>query len=183
MAKTLTPAVDAALNAEHVPYLMFVEVLTTPPIRACNATYTVAWNGYDWLGAGLVGSISQIEEGVTQEMRGISLQLSGVPTENISLALGSATQGKAVKVWMAPIDSSYQMLSDPVMVFGGRVDLMDIDLGATASITLSAESRLTDWNRARPSRYTHEDQRSKYSDDTGLKHVSATVEKDIRWGW
>ncbi|MGL4480445.1 MAG: hypothetical protein ACRCVK_19755 [Aeromonas veronii] len=183
MAKTLTTAVDALLAGQHVPYLMLVEILTSPPMRVCNATYSVSWNGHTWLGAGAVGRISPIEETAQQQMQGISLQLSGVPPENLSLALGSNTQGKAVRVWLAPVDTNYNMLADPVLVFGGRVDLMDIDIGETATITVTAESRLTDWNRPRPGRYTHEDQQARYPGDNGLRFVSATVEKDIRWGW
>ena len=182
MSRALNPAVDEALAGANVPYLMFVFLDTDQPVRVCTAPYTVTWGGYDWLGAGLLGGISPVEEGVELQMYGVNLSLSGIPPEYVSTALGSHYQGRACKLWMAPLDASHQIVADPVLVFHGLLDVMAIEIGETATITVSAESRLTDWSRNQASRYTHEEQTALYPGDKGLEFVAKTAEMELKWG-
>jgi len=67
-------------------------------------------------------------------------------------------------------------------MFKGRMDTMNIALGKTATITLTAESRLIDWSRPRIRRYTNADQQERFSADKGFEFVSDTVEIEIVWG-
>ena len=182
MSRAMSVAVAEALGAEHVPFVMFVELMTDDPLRATTAPYSMQWDGKDWLGLGTLGGISQIEEGDSLEMYGISLTLSGIPTEYISTALGSHYQGRDCKVWVAPLSASMTIVADPVLVFHGRLDVMNIEIGVTATITVTAESRLADWNRARTSRYTHEEQQRLYPGDMGLQYVAQTSEMELVWG-
>ena len=59
---------------------------------------------------------------------------------------------------------------------------MDVQLGKTATVQLSIQSRLVDWDKARIRRYTNEDQQNFFSGDKGLEFVSQMVEKDLVWG-
>jgi hypothetical protein len=97
--RTLTPAVDSALAAGHVAMLVFV-LMDFPGgiLRVNNSAVSITWDGYDWLGVGRLGSIGSIDEGATLESRGLSLAISGVPPENIALALGQSYQGRDCKV-------------------------------------------------------------------------------------
>ena len=60
---------------------------------------------------------------------------------------------------------------------------MDIDVGATATITVNAESRLADWDRPRVRRYNHEDQQIDYPGDMGFEFVPQMATKELRWGY
>lgn len=182
MSRDLTAAVEAALAGDNVPYMMFVHLATDQPVYVCTAPYAVAWDGHDWLGAGLLGQISPVEEGTELQMYGVNLALSGIPPEYISQALGSHYQGRACKLWLAPLDAGHQIVADPVLVFHGRLDVMQIEIGETATITVSAESRLTDWSRSQASRYTHEEQTALYPGDLGLQFVAKTAEMELKWG-
>lgn len=182
MSRDLSASVDAALAAEHVPFVMFVYLATDNPVRVTNAPYTINWDGHDWLGLGLLGGISPIEEGTRLEMYGINLTLSGIPAEYLSTALGTHYQGNDAKVWLAPLDAAMQIITDPVLVFHGRMDVMNIELGDTATITVTAESRLTDWNRARVNRYTDQEQQRLYPGDKGLEFVAKTADMELVWG-
>ena len=63
------------------------------------------------------------------------------------------------------------------------MDLMTIeDGGETASISVTAESRLIDLNRAKERRFTDNDQKIDYPDDKGLQHIQGLQEKQISWG-
>lgn len=184
MSRDLTPAAEAALDAGHVRALVFVEMdFPSDFLRVNNSGITVEWNGYSWLGVGQLGSIDVISEGIDLAARGLSFRITGVPQANVSVALGQHYQGRACKVWYAPLDENHAPLSDPALIFHGRMDVMDVELGETATITVTAESRLADWDRPRIRRFNHEDQQIDYPGDKGFEFVPQMAEKELRWGY
>lgn len=184
MARTLTPAVESAMAAGHVPMVVFVEIdFPSQFLRLNNSAVSLDWNGYTWLGVGRLGSIDAVDEGSDLQARGISLRMSGIDPASISLALGTQYQGRAVRLWVAALDAGHAVIADPVLVFWGRLDTMDIVMGDTATITLSAESRLADWDRPRVRRYNHEDQQIDHPGDLGFEFVPQMVTKELRWGY
>jgi len=181
--RTTTTAFDTAAAADNVPLLMFVFLdFETGPVRVCNAAYDFTWNGYTWAGAGAIGAIQEIEEGAELQMYGVGLSLTGIPSNFISTALAENIKGRDVILWVAPLSDTYQILEDPVQAFSGRMDTMTIELGESAAVLLTAESRLADWDRPRMRRYTHEDQIQQYPDDRGFEYVAQMAEKKLQWG-
>ena len=59
---------------------------------------------------------------------------------------------------------------------------MNIDAGETATVSLSVESRLSDWERPRIRRYNNADQQIAYISDKGFEFVPQMVEKELIWG-
>jgi hypothetical protein len=184
MSRTITPAVDSALAAGHVPIIVLVEMdFPGGFLRVNNSVVSFTWNGSDWLGVGRLGSIGVVKEGADLQSRGLSFAISGVPSAHIAVALGQQYQGRDCKLWLAPLSSDHAIVSDPVLVFHGRLDTMDVELGDTATISVSAESRLADWNRPRVRRYNAEDQAIDYPADKGFEFVPQMAEKELRWGY
>lgn len=183
MSRTLTTAVANALAGEVVPALLLVDLdFSSGHLYVNNSALTFAWNSQTWLGLANLGSVEAIAEHSGLEMSGVRLTLTGIPSEMISIALGEHYQGRACVIYLAPLSSDYAVLADPVQVFSGRIDTMEISLGETASITMTAESRLTDWERPRVRRYTHEDQLAEHPGDLGLEFVPQMAEKVLVWG-
>jgi hypothetical protein len=182
--RPITGTSSTALAQSQVRAVVFVEMdFPDGFLRMNNSAQDMAWGGYTWLGIGRVGSIDPIGEGMTLEARGLRFSISGVQPDHIALALGQQYQGRSCKVWFAPLDESYTVLPDPVLIFNGRMDVMDIDMGTTATITVSAESRLADWDRPRVRRYNAADQAITDSADKGFEFVPQMVEKNLRWGY
>ena len=126
--------------------------------------------------------ISPIEETVEVAARGVNLALNGINSSLVSVALTESYQGRTAQVYFGVI-SSGAVVSDPYLVFDGRMDVMTIeDAGETASISLSAESRLIDLERARVRRFTDNDQQNQFSGDTSLRFVASLQDKEIAWG-
>lgn len=147
-----------------------------------TGTHTVQLYNQLWLGLAHCGSVSAISETSGLEMTGVSMSLSGIPSAMITTALAEYYQGRDCNIWLAPLDANCAVLADPVLVFPGRIDTMSIELGDTASITLTAENKMADWNKSRVRRYTHEDQIAEYPSDLGLEFVPQMVEKVLVWG-
>jgi len=183
MTRTVTPAVAAALAGEVVPALLLIDLdFSSGHVRVNNSAVNFNWDGHDWLGLATLGSVDAVAEHSGLEMSGVSMVLTGIPSAMISVALGEHYQGRDCLIYLAPLNDSHVVLADPVLVFSGRIDTMEIALGDTAGITLTAESRLTDWERPRVRRYTHEDQIVEYPGDLGLEFVPQMVEKTLVWG-
>jgi hypothetical protein len=79
--------------------------------------------------------------------------------------------------------SSNQVVSDPLLLFEGKLDVPVINEGAEASnISISYESRLIDLLRPRESRFTDEDQKREFPGDLGCEFVISLQDKSIKWG-
>jgi hypothetical protein len=180
----VTVAAGNALAGENVPLLCFIELqFGSGTVRVCNAAYNFSWDSYTWIGAGQVLGVSGVEEGADLQAYGVTMRLSGVPAAYVSVALNEHYQGRTAKIWAAPLDSSYTIIADPVLVFNGRMDVMPIRMdGGSAVIELSIESRLIDWERPRVRRYNDADQQAEYPGDLGLQYVEQMVSKDLIWG-
>jgi hypothetical protein len=182
MTRALDDNLKWAVVGDHVPYIFFVQLDFSQPLRMCSAGYDVTWAGATWLGLGSLGSIEPIQEQASLEAIGVRLTLTGVPTDMIAITLGEQYQGRACQIWFAPLREDMQLAVQPVRLFSGRMDTMDTEVGDTATITLSAESRMVSWDKARVRRYNNEDQQSRYADDLGFEFVPQMVEKNLIWG-
>jgi hypothetical protein len=172
----------SALGASNLAPVMFVQLdFDSGTVRVTNLAFDIVWNGNTWLGAAYVGSIDAIVENETIQANGLSFTLSGIPSALIATALGEQYQGRKAQVWLGAI-SAAALVADPVLVFSGRMDVMNISLGSTATIKVNAESRLADFERPRIRRYNDADQRALYPSDPSFQYVPQMINKSLYWG-
>lgn len=172
-----------AFAASNLRPALFVELqFSSGTIYATNLPVTVTWNAHDWIGLGNLGGISAVEEGENIQAYGLSLTLSGVQPGYVSIALGEQYQGRVAKVYLGLFNDSYALIADPVVVFRGRMDNMELAQGDMFTIKVNCEGRLADFERARVRRYNHEDQIAVYPNDKGFEFVPQMVEKTLNWG-
>jgi len=177
--------VSEVTTAQLAPVLLTeLQFDTANPTRLWSGYGTLAYNSVSWIGVGDLGTLSPIDETTDLAARGITMQLSGVPTAFVSIALSTTYQGKPCSVLMGALSpTAGTLISSPVTVFSGRMDVMNItDDGQSAIITMTAENRLVDFRRTRELRYTDEEQQALFSGDLGLEFVTAIQEKTIYWG-
>jgi len=183
MSRTLTAAVDTALQADHVAIVAFVEMnFGSGFVRVCSAGYSIDWDGYTWTGLGNLAAIEAIGESADFFAHGVAFKLSGIPAAMVTIARTEHYQGRPVKVWIAPLTANHAVLADPYLAWIGRMDVMTIQVGKTATISLSSETRFADWDRARTRLYSDADQQSEYSGDTGFRWLEQLAEKTLNWG-
>lgn len=151
--------------------------------RLWSGVGTLSWDDEEWLGAGNLGRVSTIEETMELRAAGMSMQLSGVRNEDLTEVIAEPIQGRRAQVYLGFLNVNFQLVADPIVIFDGRMDTVEIvDGGTTATITMMVENRLRDLDRARTRRYTDADQQSRYPNDRGLEYVPALQEIDIPWG-
>jgi len=166
-------------------------------------TLTLA-DGTEWVGAGTLLSISDIEETAEMAVKGATISLSGIPSEVISLALREPYQGRVCNIYFGTFtaggsllkeDSDFILLQDGSQIlvdtgekgfneiFSGYMDQMNIEESAeTATIEVTVENKLVDLERARVARFTSGYQKSIYPNDLGLDFVESLQDQKISWG-
>jgi hypothetical protein len=163
-------------------YLVYLETGDDQDIYVASTPFDIEYNGNTFIGVGTLGKIGDITEGIEIQSYTLQLILSGVPTSMVNEAMETEMQGKVCKVWMGILNDDGALVSDPVLMFRGKTDTLEIEIGDTATITLKAESRLVDWERARTELYTDASQKKKWPDDRGLEFVEQSAQAEIIWG-
>lgn len=124
MARSLTTAQRTALAGDHVIRAHLIEIgLDSGAVRFCDASHSINYNSKTWVGAGALGAIEPISEGLELESRGVRLTLSGVPTAIASAVLSESLVFRLVKIWVALYDrDTHALIGTPVLEWFGLLD-------------------------------------------------------------
>lgn len=186
MAKSLPTGYQTALDSSHVSAVMFVECQFNPtPAYFCTAGHTMTWGGHDWVGLGSILSVAQVEEGEGLEAFGVEVQLTGVPSALVSLALQEHVQGKRLLLYLGLLNTDgaggWVGGANPTLEWSGFIDRMAIqDSGEASIIVLTAESKLASLLGNGVRRYTNEDQQQMFgADDLGMEYVAQMAQKTL----
>jgi hypothetical protein len=175
---------QAAAELPHVEHVHFVDMdLPSGDLRLHTRIGTVSWGGFDWLGVGKFGDISDIDEDAALRPSGVTVTLSGVDSALITSALTEDFHGRSIAVYEGFLNLTTMALVDtPETKFKGLMDFMSIELGPNGgSITVQCEGELARWQRHRGSLYTHESQQAIYSGDRGFDQIPFTQNRKIDW--
>lgn len=182
MARGLQSAMETAVEAAEVRPFVLVDLMFSSPIYL--------WSGYGdltytntYLGVGELLGLNQIEESQDLGANGLQIDLSGINGSTLlTKALSEEYQGKTVTVRLGAKDSSGNIISDPIVIYSGFMDVMVINEGVEEStISLAVENKLIALSKTKERRYTSNDQRADYPSDKGFDYVAQTAEKTINW--
>lgn len=184
MSRALSPANAAAISEDQVRLGAFFEgVFPDGIVRIWTGSQSISWGGHTWTGAGALLATSAVEETNDVVATGITVSLSGVPLDLISLAISSVRQGAPGRLWLGFFDPDWALLADPELVFAGLLDVPTIsEDGETATISVTYESQLIDLQRPREWRYTHESQQQFFAGDRGFEYITSIQDLDLKWG-
>lgn len=179
MSRTVPSALLTSLSQPEVyPYYAVDMDFDTAPLRF--------WTGYGdrtiftntYTGTGNLLSISGLEEANDLSAKGVTLQMTGVPSEIVSLALQEPYQRRNCKIYFGTTDTTV-----PIEVFSGLMNTMSIQDGGDSSIIeLTVESKLLRLNKSSNWRYTQENHQSRHSGDTFFSYVADLQGREIVWG-
>jgi hypothetical protein len=188
--RTISAGMVSEVTTAQLSPILMAQLDFSTPLYLWTGYGTITYNGIGYLGLGTLGTISPVQETTDLSARGITMQLSGVPTAMVYDALTEDYQGRTCSVMFGALSPTAGLIASPITVFSGRMDVMQIsDDGQSSLITMSAENKLIDFKRTRELRYTDEDQQTLFPTyasitmpDLGLEFVNAIQEKTIYWG-
>ena len=173
--------VAAAEAAVARPLLFALLDFDSAPLAVTNAPFDITWGGTSYRGVGQFGGVEAVDEGVELQAYRVGLRLNGVPASLAAIALGEHYQGRTATLSFGFLDEGHGLVATPFTLFRGRMDGMTISIGETASILLTVESRLADWERPRTRRYNDADQQQRYPGDRFCEFAERTAERNIIW--
>jgi len=184
MSRELTTAMKKEVTADLVRPITLVQcAFDSGNLNLWSGIGNLTVGGVEYVGAGTLLQIGEIAESAELQANGLTVALSGITEPLISKARDEDYQGRELKVLLGAIDSEGDVTDNPVVIFSGFMDTMVINDGAeTATIQITVENRLIEFERTRGRRYTAEDQKIDYPNDKGLEFVAEMQEKEIIWG-
>ena len=184
MTRSLSTDMQNVTTSTVVRPIILVEAeFDSATTRMWSGTGDLSWNSQTWIGTGQLLRVDAMEESVEMRAVGTTVTLSGIPSELLSIALQEDYQGRQLTVYLGAFNDFGSVITSPVIVFKGRMDIMTIsESGDSASIQVNVENRLIDFERPRERRYTSEDQKIDFPSDKGFEFVSTIQDKEIVWG-
>lgn len=185
--KPVSIAVEAALLSKAMRYGFLAEIDT--PVYGLTHFWsgagTLSYNGYSWIGLGLLGAIQGMGE--TAEVRTTETRyaLAGI-TDNTELHkfLEQPVRGHIAKAWFAVMDEQGQVIPDPIQIDETLLDTATVSTAEdlVSTLILVGTSAIFDFRRPKTLAITHEQQQLDYPGDTGFDRIPTEVaDKQISW--
>lgn len=182
--RTIESSAEAALGESGVAIVLLLEMELSETVRMCSSPYEVTFEGNDYLGVGNLGAVGVVNDS-PGEYKPLRLNLSGVSTDVLAIALEEDLRGKPCSLRMAVLDPTTHEVLDAPLIWSGTLDQMPVALPAEAdgsfSIGATAEHRGVTFARPKPLRYTDTDQRRLFAGDTSLRFIDAQSNHPDVW--
>lgn len=190
--RDLTTDFQTALQSDVIRVGVIAEIdYPATPLRAWTGHGDLEWDSKTWLGTGELGGISAVKETGATQATNITLEISGVSSTNLALALADTSQRRRASVWLALFDKisgagedeEWGVIADPWRIRRGWTDVHKIlRTGQTASISVSVESILSRLRTARTMRWNDHDQQRLFPGDTAGRFAAGIGQRPIYWG-
>lgn len=179
--RTLSAPALAALQSAALPLAFLVEMDLTAQLLLNTTSLNLVIGGSTYLGTGGLGKIDPVSE-TASEIKQLKFELSGVPSDAVSLALEEPVQGKAIRIKLAIFDPvTYQVL-DTQQRWAGLLDVMTIEDGRTQAVLgVTAEHAGIDLQRPYTSVFSDLEQQRLYPGDLAFQFNADQVDRKIVW--
>lgn len=183
MARDITSGFQTAIEAQSLQVADFIKIeYDSGDLRLWGGYGDVTFEGETYTGAGNLIAADFAKETKDFQANGAAFGLSGLDASIVAIALAEPYQGRKITAWIGIMNDA-GAVTDSYQVFSGKVDVMTIrDTGSAADISVAAESDAIGLSREFERRYTDEDQRARYPDDTGFSYVAVQQDIELAWG-
>ena len=184
MSTTPSTGMQAVTESGLVrPFFLVTLNFATGSLYLWTGNGDLVYNGTTYIGAGDLLKISSFEEKTDLGAVGASITLNGIKASLVQKARDEDYQGRSAIIHLGAFDSTGSIISSPLIMFSGFMDIMTINEGAAFSdITVTLESKILQIERTKERRYTDADQRIDFPDDDGFEFVNALQDYEIVWG-
>lgn len=157
------------------------------PVRANSSGWDFIFQAETYLRTAGLGAVGAVKDTVG-EIEALRFTLSGVPSENLALALNESARNKRCRLWLGICRTEPRAIVEGVLVFDGVLDQLPIEqAGDTCTISATALHMGAFFRRPRSFRYSQAEQLEAAPGDTsGRFLVSQAQAKDVwpaaSWG-
>lgn len=178
------PALAELMSSSNQPVYLVAVYFDDGTIYLCDAWKPISWNGNTYPAQGYFLGFTGLEETAALTIPQLKITLSAVDQVWIAVALSKPYLDRRITISKAFLSYVDAVVSDPIMIFDGRLDGMDIadnPAEGTCTLQVTASSQFADFERI-PGRHTNNaEQQRVFPADKGLEYASQ-LNKPIKWG-
>tara|TARA_R100001440_G_scaffold54406_1_gene74271 strand:- start:35566 stop:36225 length:660 start_codon:yes stop_codon:yes gene_type:complete len=182
----LDSSIVNALSEENVfPFIAVKGFFDSGNILVWSGIDDITIDSETYTGAGTLLAVSGFEETKEMKTNGITVSLSGMDETVLSYALTENFQNRKLIVHLGFLDGGTNEVKGVMNAFTGRMTSMNISDDTTGStVTVNAENRLIDLEKASMLRYNKESQKfvAGGTTDTAFNRVLKLADQEILWG-
>lgn len=180
-----TVAQQTAMESAHVQWLVFCEMHFAAAIyRFSNSNVTIPWGGFDWIGVGSLGDISEIKvsEKIEPSALTLNLNLAQTPWRELGFGQVSDYRGRVVKIYRSPLNDQGQVIDTPMLEWQGTMDVISLSAdGNSGSLSMRCEPQIKALRRPSNFRVNAVQQAFRSPNDTGFERHEALINNPQVW--
>tara|TARA_R100001377_G_scaffold85210_1_gene70802 strand:- start:1847 stop:2401 length:555 start_codon:yes stop_codon:yes gene_type:complete len=171
---------ELAKDSFQMAHLILIDFET--PIYITECISDIIFDGNTYASSGALQGISAVTETTEVQVGAVSLTLSGVSQEYISILLNNAYIDKQVTISRVLMDPYLQIIGTPILMYDGRITNFAInDTMETSNVTITAASHWSDFNKKSGRRTNHNSQQIFFNGDKGFE-FAPKIMRDLKWG-
>lgn len=190
MTRTLSGSmVTAAQSDEGEGFHLISLEFSGGTIYLTTAPHDITWSGDTYVAVGGHLGFEVVQETTDLTGQGVRLTLDGVDQTIIALLLAQNYIGRTAIVRQGHIDSSGDVIVDPVTLFSGLLnsrfeidESRDPESSGTVIVRTTIVSPLVSFRQQRGIRMTLASHQHHYPGDTIMRHVSTISARKVYWG-
>lgn len=180
-ARNLTSGFAAALLAGHVRAFALVDIGWTSGAQyLCGLDFAVSSGGNTYQPTLGLLNIETVRE-TADSFEGLKIDLAGVSSSSLAIALAERMQGRPLMLRMAVLDATNTLQVDANCWSGLLDSPLIVDGRDGAKVTLNVEHRLARWDKPMTKRYTHAQLQADFPGDLGAEYIGQTEQMVVTW--
>ena len=182
MARSLTSAVKIELATNKLNPVTLVYLNIDGGQRFTDHYKNISYDGNTYTASSLLLGVSDVGESSEVAVDSITVAFTGADQTIISLLLNNNYMDKEAEIYKGFLDSSQALISDPFLLFKGRIESFAIEEDATNSqVSVSIASHWSDFEKQKGRKTNTNSQQLFFAGDVGFDFSSQSVQ-DIKWG-
>ena len=186
MTRSLTSAVKTELATNDIRPVHLITLGFGTPVNITDCSFSltssVSGSSVTYNASDFILGISNHTEETDITKSSVSLVLSGADQTFISTVLGENVVNDSVDIFRGFLNDSNALISDPFLLYRGKIDSFDISEGDKEStVGLRIVSNWAYFEKKNGRKTNNTSQQRFFSADVGMDFASQTVQ-DIKWG-
>ena len=186
MARTLTTALKNELLTNEIQPVHLLTIGFGTPVNltdnSFDLTSSISGSSKTYTSSAFLISVPSFTEETDLSKTSLNIALSGADQTFISTCLNENIVNDTVEIYRGLLDSSNQLIADPILLYSGNIDTFQVSESETEStVTLTVVSHWADFDKKSGRQTNNNSQQRFFNTDVGMDFSSQTV-LDIKWG-
>lgn len=151
--------------------------------RLCTYNRNYTWGGFEWSGYGQLLALGAVTASEGADPRALTVTIASQASW-LATAIGPVEEyrGRPAKLYMAPLDSSYNLVGTPALAWRGVMDTaaMAVD-GQDGSVQIKCETAAYALKRRPVYRINAAQHKQRYPGETGLDYLTDLIANPQLW--